>query len=44
MDLFEHAQEKKAGFDGPLAYRMRPRTSMSARRIWWARGGCSMSP
>jgi putative ATPase len=26
MDLFEHAQEKKAGFDGPLAYRMRPRT------------------
>jgi putative ATPase len=26
MDLFEYAQEKKAGFDGPLAYRMRPRT------------------
>jgi putative ATPase len=26
MDLFEYAQEKKAGLDGPLAYRMRPRT------------------
>jgi putative ATPase len=26
MDLFEYAQEKKAGSDGPLAYRMRPKT------------------
>jgi putative ATPase len=26
MDLFDQAQEHKAGFEGPLAYRMRPRT------------------
>ena len=26
MDLFDHAQEKKTGVSGPLAYRMRPRT------------------
>jgi putative ATPase len=26
MDLFDHAQERKSGLDGPLAYRMRPRT------------------
>lgn len=26
MDLFDHAQEKKLAVDGPLAYRMRPRT------------------